>query len=62
MKDEQISIGTKVKIQEAQRSAPLNGAIATVVEIGEYDHAPIYIVEVYGARYTFRAYDLEEAE
>lgn len=59
--DDQITVGMQVEIHESQRSAPLNGAVATVVAIGEADHAPIYTVEVYGARYAFRAYDLREA-
>ena len=59
--DDQITVGMQVEICESQRSAPLNGAVATVVAIGKFDHAPMYTVEVYGARYDFRAYDLREA-
>ena len=59
--DAEITIGMPVVIREAQKSAPLNGAIAKVVAIGESDHAPFYTVEVYGAHYDFRAYDLEAA-
>lgn len=63
MTDDQITIGTRVMIQEAQKSAPLNGAIGTVVEIGAYDEAPTYLIALYGATYgPFRAYDLQEAE
>lgn len=61
MQDSEINVGMRVKIQEAQQSAPLNGAVGTVVEIGEFDHAPICTVEVYGASYRFRAYELQEA-
>ncbi len=59
--DDQITVGMQVEIRESQQSAPLNGAVATVVEVSEADHAPIAIVEVYGRRYAFRAYDLREA-
>ena len=62
MQDNQITIGAQVKINESDRQAPFNGAIGTVVEIGEYDHAPVYVVDLYSGRYNFRAYDLEEAE
>lgn len=57
--DDQITLGMQVIIQEAQNSAPFNGAVGTVVEIGEADHAPIYTVDLYGGRYSFRAYDLQ---
>lgn len=56
-----IEIGTQVEIQEDQDSAPLNGATGIVVAVREYDHAPVYVVEVYGARYSFRDYELGEA-
>lgn len=58
--DDQIVVGMQVIIQESQKSAPFNGAVGTVVEIGEYDEAPIYTVDLYGGRYRFRAYDLHE--
>lgn len=60
MQDEQIGVGMQVIIREDQDSAPLNGAVATVVMIGEFDNAPLYTVEVYGATYRFRAYELRE--
>ena len=54
-----LTIGTQVQVQEAQNSAPLNGATGTVVAINEYDNAPVYTVEIYGAQYNgFRAYEL----
>lgn len=60
--DDQITIGMQVKIQEPGRQ-PLNGAIGTVVAIGEYDHAPVYTLALYGAEYgPFRAYDLVSVE
>lgn len=62
MNDNQISIGTQVVVNEDQHSAPLNGAVGTVVEIKEYDNAPVYTVSVYGATYGgFRAHELKEA-
>jgi hypothetical protein len=62
MQDSEITVGMQVKVQEDQQSAPLNGAIGTVVEIGEFDEAPIYTIKVYGATYRFRAYELGAAE
>ena len=61
MQDSQITIGTQVKVNEDQQSAPLNGAVGTVVAVEEFDNAPIYTVEVYGATYRFRAYELAAA-
>ena len=62
MQDSEITVGTQVKIQEAQKSAPFNGAIGTVVSVEEFDDAPIYTVDLYGGQYRFRAYELEAAE
>ncbi len=62
MQDSEITIGTKVVIKEAQQSAPLNGAVAVVVEIRDVDHTPLYLVEVYDAQYWYRAYDLAPAQ
>lgn len=61
MTDAEIQVGTRVKVQEAQQSAPLNGAIGTVVAVAEFDDAPIYTVDLYGGQYRFRAYELEPA-
>ena len=61
MQDSEITIGAQVRVNEDQQSAPLNGAVGTVIEIGESDNAPIYTIEVYGAQYRFRAYELNAA-
>lgn len=57
--DDQIEVGMQVEIQEPGNQ-PFNGAIGTVVAIGEADHAPFYTVDLYGGRYDFRAYDLRK--
>lgn len=62
MQESEITVGMQVKIQEAQESAPFNGAIGTVVSVGEFDEAPIYTVDLYGGQYRFRAYELGNAE
>lgn len=62
MQDSEIVVGMQVKIQEDQKAAPFNGAIGTVVEIGEFDDAPIYTVDLYGGQYRFRAYELENTD
>ncbi len=63
MTDNQITIGTQIAVNEDQHAAPLNGAIATVVEIKQYDNAPVYTIAVYGATYGgFRAYELKNAD
>lgn len=62
MQDSEITVGQQVKVQEAQKDAPFNGAIGTVIAVGEFDGAPMYTVDLYGGQYRFRAYELEAVE
>lgn len=61
MRDEQITIGMEVTVQE-DGPAPINGATGTVIRVDEFDNAPLYVVEVYGQEIRFRAYELGEAD
>lgn len=59
--DDQITVGMTVRIQEPDAQAPFNGAAGTIVEVRSFEGTPLYVIDLYGGTYEFRAYDLYAA-